>query len=189
MKWWLRRGWPLLLGPLVLVTFSYGFGIETSQRFVASISLSLLAWAVVESLRFARRDRRLGSVLVKLPRSGLPAVAHGTLAVLFSAAIGLEVYTWLAYGHRGPWIPWQVGLWIAIVFQNLMLARAGLEIREGGLCNALSEWRWDELRHWRWQGSNLQLHFGFWSPAGFPIPEDRRADVDTALTRHASAKP
>lgn len=188
LRRWLRRGWPLLLVPLAFapfVLFAFDVGIDTSQRFVAFVSMSSLAWVVALALLLASRSRRLGSVLVRLPRARYSRLSIA-VAVLFLPLIGLEAYSWLAYRRE---FPWSIGWQSAIVVQNLMLARAGFELRESGVCDFLNEWRWDELRHWRWQGSDLQLHFGFWSPVAFPVPEDRRADVETALTRHTSAKP
>lgn len=184
VKRWLRDAWPLLLLPLLI----FGAEIETSQ-ILAVMSLTLLAWAVDISWRFVRRDRRLGSVLVKVPSSRYAAVGHGTLAALFLLLAGLEIHEWRAYGREFPRF---AGSLIALAVQNLLVARAGLEIRTGGVCNALQEWRWQEVRRWSWRPISrrpvLALDVGLWSPAWLAVPEARREDVEAALARVAQVR-
>lgn len=127
------------------------------------------------------RRRRLGSVLVRLPR--LPTQR------MFAAVGAMQLTSGLAISRISP-----VGA--------LLIAGSGLffivcairrfELREQGIAGVENAWPWREVEYYEWVGKDrgtlrLSLYWKWWfrTSGVVPVPADQREAVARILQQYA----
>ena len=187
-----RRGLPLIVVltalPLALLVLIPGAEVETTQRLTWILSALMLGATCVIATRAFTRDRRLGHALVTVPAARWMRLGSVVIGVMGIVNLLLWLATFVIAGKLRA-VPATPVFLIICAWQQ---ARCSVEIRSGGVCNALSEWRWAKVHSWAWEPTSLRpmlrLSIGRWGIVHWEIPEQQRAAVDMAFAEFAGAK-
>ena len=127
------------------------------------------------------RRRRLGTVLVRVPRVPAQRVFVAVGAMQLSLALAM-------YGisPAGGFLAAGSGLFF------LATAARRFELRERGIAGLENAWPWREVEYYHWVGPDrgtlhLRLYWRWWFRASgvVPVPSEQRQAVERILREHA----